>query len=69
MADRAALIARKQQLRREIERAQRELDRARASVPPITGRAVRRLEDQLERLMGEEYSLRIAIDQAGRGPE
>ncbi len=62
MADRATLIARKQQLRSEIERVQRQLDHPRQAVPPPGVRQVRQLEDRLERLMGEEYSLRVAID-------
>jgi hypothetical protein len=64
MADREALIARKHAVRRTIERVQRELERARATTPP-PARQVRKLEDQLERLMAEEYTLRLAIDRSG----
>jgi hypothetical protein len=67
MVDRATLIARKGELRGAIERVQRQLDAVRQSVPPATPRQVRRLEQELERLMGEEYRVRIAIDQAGVG--
>ena len=67
MTDRATLIARKQQLRSELEHVQRELERVRQVVPPAP-RQIRQLEARLERLMGEEYNLRLAIDRAGRNP-
>lgn len=63
MADREALIARKHALRRRIEQLQREVERAR-SREATPARQIRRLEDQLERLMGEEYTLRLAIDRS-----
>lgn len=63
MSDRATLIARKNTVRREIERVQREL--AQAQVMPRTEqRRIRKLQDQLERLMAEEYTLRQEIDRA-----
>jgi hypothetical protein len=65
MADREALIARKQAVRSEIERTRRELSLLRA--PEQTGANTKRiaqLENQLDRLMGEEYQLRLAIDRA-----
>lgn len=63
MADREALIARKHALRRRIEQLQREVAQARSrDITPA--RQIRQLEDQLERLMGEEYTLRMAIDRS-----
>ena len=59
--DRESLIARKQGVRQEIERCQRQLEQLRLSQPPNTKR-IRTLEADLERLMGEEYTLRLAID-------
>jgi hypothetical protein len=64
MPDREALIARKQEVRRQIERAQRALAQARAATP-ANSRRVRTLEAQVERLMAEEYTLRLAIDRSG----
>jgi hypothetical protein len=55
------LIARKQGVRQQIERCQRQLEQARQAQPPNT-RRIRTLEADLERLMGEEYTLRLAID-------
>ncbi len=62
MADRDALIARKQELRRRIERLRRTLEREATKVP-LPKRQVSRLETQLDQLMAEEYNLRVAIDQ------
>jgi hypothetical protein len=59
--DREALIARKQSVRQQIERCQRQLEQLRQVQPPNTKR-IRTLEADLDRLMGEEYSLRLAID-------
>lgn len=64
MADREALIARKHALRRRIEQIQRELAQTRSRETTPT-RRTRQLEDELERLMGEEYPLRLAIDRSG----
>lgn len=59
--DRAMLIARKQNVRQQIERCQRQLEQLRVAQPPSV-RRIRTLEGDLERLMSEEYSLRLAID-------
>lgn len=63
MSNREALIARKQEVRRQIERAQRQLTSLRVSPKP-RHREVRKLEDELERLMAEESTLRVEIDQS-----
>jgi hypothetical protein len=63
MVDRESLIARKHALRGQIERLQRELERARTA-SPANQRQMRKLEAQLEKLMAEEYSLRLAIDRS-----
>ncbi len=63
MADRETLIARKQMVRRQIERVQRELAQVEA-LPRPDQRRIRKLQDQLDRLMGEEYTLRLAIDRS-----
>ena len=63
--DRQALIARKHEVRRRLERAQRELEQLQ-TLPP-TSRTRRRIDArqrQLEQLMAEEYALRLAIDRA-----
>jgi hypothetical protein len=67
MSDRETLIAQKQALRRQIERMQRDLEQARAAMPPDR-RRVRLLENRLDALMAEEYSLRLAIDRSPRLP-
>jgi hypothetical protein len=64
MSNRESLIARKQTVRREIEQTQRELNRLRLTKPPTPARRLRTLEERLERLMTEEYNLRLAIDQS-----
>lgn len=64
--DRPALIARKHAVRRQLEQAQRAL--AQAQTQPSTWRTRRQinsLQNQIERLMAEEYALRLAIDRAG----
>ena len=61
MADQAALIARKQEVRRRIEQLRRRLERERLKSPPIKGQ-IRKVENELERWMAEEYNLRVAID-------
>lgn len=66
MMDRHALIARKHEVRRLIEQAQREL--VRAEQMPTSWRSrhtVAALQARIERLMAEEYSLRLEIDRAG----
>jgi len=65
MADRFALIARKQEVRRRLEALQRQLDHERTK-SPLLPRRIQQLEQQVDRLMAEEYQLRVAIDQAGR---
>lgn len=64
MTDRATLIARKSELRRRIVRLQTELAAARVQSLTPDRRRVRSLEDELDRLMGEEYGLRVAIDRS-----
>lgn len=61
MSDRATLIARKQELRRKIERLQRELTHAQSGTD---GRKVGRLQAELEQLTAQEYTLRLAIDRS-----
>ncbi len=63
MADRFTLIARKQEVRRQLETLQRQLDHERAKPQP-NRRRLNQLERQAEQLMAEESNLRIAIDQA-----
>ena len=60
---RAELIDRKHQVIAQIQRARRELDALAARDDRRSRRRARSLEQQLERLMAEEYRLRIAIDQ------
>ena len=61
--DRFDLIARKQEVRRQIERLNRQLDAERSAADPKQDRRrINQLEEQLQRLMAEEYALRIAID-------
>lgn len=63
--NRDALIARKQEVRRSIEQLQRELAKLEEqSSTWRTRHRKRKLESQLERLMTEEYALRLAIDRA-----
>lgn len=59
--DRATLIARKQGVRQQLERCQRQLEQLRQVQPP-NQRRIRALEADVERLMSEEYTLRLAID-------
>ena len=64
--DRPALIARKHEVRRQLEQAQRTL--AHAQAQPATWRTRRQinaLQTQIEQLMAEEYALRLAIDRVG----
>lgn len=64
--DRPALIARKHEVRRQLEQAQRSLALTQA-LPSTwrTRRQINSLQHQIERLMAEEYALRLAIDRAG----
>ena len=59
--DRETLIARKQSVRQQIERCQRQLEQLHQAQPP-NARRIRTLESDLERLMAQEYELRLAID-------
>jgi hypothetical protein len=59
--DRETLIARKQSVRQQLERCQRQLEQLRQATSP-DARQLRKLESDVERLMGEEYTLRLAID-------
>lgn len=61
--DRAGLIARKEEVRRALEQARRELEAARQQFPPAP-RRIASLEAQVERLMAEEFTLRLAIDRS-----
>ena len=64
MNDRTSLIARKQEVLRELTRARRRLEGVRQSDDPHRRRQRRQLESAIEQLMAEEYRLRIAIDRA-----
>lgn len=61
LLDRESLIARKQAVRQQIERCGRQLEQLRLA-QPVNTRRIRGLEVDLERLMAEEYNLRLAID-------
>ena len=63
--DRQALIARKYEVRRRLERAQRDLERLQA-LPSTwrTRRRIRDLQQEIDRLMAEEHTLRLAIDRS-----
>jgi chromosome segregation ATPase len=62
MPDRFALIARKQEIRRQIEALRRQLAQE-ESRPQPNRRKLDQIERRLEGLMAEEYNLRLAIDQ------
>ncbi len=62
--DRELLIARKQEVLRELTRARRQLDGIRYSDSPHQRSRRQQLEGEVEKLMAEEYRLRIAIDRA-----
>jgi len=63
--DRFALIARKQEVRRQIERVNRQLEAERnAADPKRNRRRIAQLEQQLQTLMAEEYALRLEIDRS-----
>jgi hypothetical protein len=64
MADRFQLIARKNEVRQQLARLRLQLEREQAKLPPVPPRQLARLEQQLEQLMAEEYTLRVAIDQS-----
>ncbi len=62
--DRESLIARKQEVLRELTRARRQLEAARSADSPHQRSQRQQLESEVEQLMAEEYRLRIAIDRA-----
>jgi hypothetical protein len=65
--DRESLIARKQEVRRQLERAQEALvELENAAGPKQDRRRIVQLQKQIDRLMAEEFNLRLAIDQANR---
>ena len=64
--DRSQLIDRKHQVIVQIQQARRELEPLRTREDRRSRRRVRALEERLEKLMAEEYRLRIEIDQARR---
>jgi hypothetical protein len=64
VSDRYALIARKQEVRRQIERLRRQLEQLRSQQPPVPARRIEKMETELEQLMAEEYNLRMRIDRS-----
>ena len=64
--DRESLIAHKQEVLRKLTKAQRQLEAIGSADGPYQRRQRGRLESEVERLMAEEYRLRIAIDRAKR---
>jgi len=64
MNDRESLIARKQEVLRELTRARRQLDAVQQADNRHQRQQAAALEGEVERLMAEEYRLRIAIDRA-----
>jgi hypothetical protein len=64
MNDRESLIARKQEVLRELTRARRQLEAVQQSGSRQQRQQAKELEGEIERLMAEEYRLRIAIDRA-----
>jgi chromosome segregation ATPase len=74
-ADRSALIARKLEVRRQLERAEAALaqlqgvQQENAADPKRNRRRVAQLQQQIEQLMAEEYNLRLAIDRTPGGAQ
>ena len=63
--DRDALIARKNDIHRQLEQARRQLAaQQNAADPKRNRRRIAVLEQQIEQLMAEEFNLRLAIDRA-----
>jgi len=62
--DRSKLIDRKHQVIAQIQQARREMEPLRMRADRRSKRRVRAIEERLEKLMAEEYRLRIEIDQA-----
>lgn len=60
--NRESLIARKQEVVRELTSAQRRLETIHSADNPHQRRLRKQLESDVEQLMAEEYRLRIAID-------
>ncbi len=61
--DRQVLIARKQEVRRQLEQTRRELTHVEAQPASWRNRcAISALQAKIERLMAEEYWLRLEID-------
>lgn len=63
MAERAELIARKQAVHQQLERIRRQLEYE-ETLNPTNVRRIQQLRNEHERLMAEEYTLRIAIDRS-----
>ena len=64
MNDRESLIARKQEILRDLTRARRRAEVVRQSESLHQQSQRRQLENEIEQLMAEEYRLRIAIDRS-----
>lgn len=64
MSSRELLIARKHEVASALAGARRRLDAVRDAEGPLRRRQRRRLENEVERLMAEEYRLRNAIDRS-----
>lgn len=62
--DRESLIARKNEVLRELTRARRQLEAARSADSRFKRNQQAQLENEVEQLMAEEYRLRIAIDRS-----
>ena len=62
--DRESLIARKNEVLRELTRARRQLEAARSADSRSKRNQQAQLENEVEQLMAEEYRLRIAIDRS-----
>ena len=63
---RADLIARKQEVRRQLERAQaQQVQLENAAGGKRDRRRIAQIQQQIEQLMAEEHSLRLAIDRSG----
>ena len=60
--NRDALIAQKNMVRNRIVQTQKQIERERLQQRP-NSKSIRRLDEQLERLMAEESDLRQKIDQ------
>jgi flagellar biosynthesis/type III secretory pathway chaperone len=65
--DREALIARKHEVRQQLERAQSALAQIEnAAGPKRDRRRIAQLQNQVDRLMAEEFNLRLAIDRSAQ---